>query len=1150
MAYSGSKPVGGKMTRTPPTVRLALRLSVAIALIAAPVAAQAPVATEFDKLHFRSIGPATMSGRVADLAVYEANPAIFYVATAHGGVWKTTSNGALWTPLAQDKGLLSIGAVAVSQRNPDLVYIGTGESNNRQSGSWGDGMWKSTDGGKTVTNIGLPNSKHIGRIVLDPNNDQTVFVASAGPLYGPGGDRGIFKSTDGGRTWKNVLPGNQDTGANDVVISHADPRVMYAAMYQRRRTTCCMNGGGPGSGVYKSTDGGETWARLAVPGFPSGALGRVGLDVYRRSAGMIFVSVEAPGGGGRGQAAPTEGSPDAPASGGGTYRSDDGGVTWRRTSANNPRPMYFSQVRIDPNNSDRIMMGGVGLQMSADGGRLWEPDASLMIHDDLHALWINPANSDHIIQGNDGGVAISYDGAKTWSFLPNLPVGLFYHVGFDMETPYNVCGGMQDNYNWCGPSRSRHTQGIMNYDWFQIQGGDGFVAIPDVRDSRIIYTESQDGNLTRKNKITGESKSIRPTPANVVNATPGEPGYRFHWDTPLMQSPNDPGQLLVAANRVFRSTDRGDSWTAISPDLTTSANRDTIVTMGVKGSDINIARNDGISQWPAIVALAESPKQAGVFYAGTDDGNVQMSRDNGKTWTNITKRLPGFPANAFVSRVVPSRFDAATVYITVDNHRENDYGPHAWVSKDFGTTFARVTNGLNGEVTRTLTEDLKNPDVLYMGTETGIFVSLDRAQSWRRIKANFPTVRVDELTIHPRDNALLVASHGRALWILDDLSPIQEYSAAAAASTDGKVFSPSPALQWKNMDNRNDEFWGHQYFVGENPPTEAVVNIYLKRSIPGLTLRVNDASGRLVRNVAVSAAKNAAGIQSVCWDQRGEPLPVDSATAALAAQFAGGGGGRGGRGGGTPAIPGIPTPAPTAGYLPVNPCADGGGGGGGGGGGRGGGAPGAAPYVVPGTYTVQLVANNTVLDSKTLRVVGDPAVRIVGAERERYNAIANDLHVLSGRAAAAVSALNPLNRQIGDARTKVRDGASIPADIKTRFEAFYKEWEATRRKFGISDPPAFNAGGGRGGGGGGGRGGGGGGADNSDNVVAKINGARASVAAFWEMPSASTMQQINEAKTGLPRAIAEANAFISKANAMSAALKPHNITLTVPAPVK
>jgi len=1124
------------MTRMLPAVRNALAI---LALAATSLVAQTlngSVATEFEKLHFRSIGPATMSGRIADIAVYEANPAIWYVGTAHGGVWKTTSNGAMFTPLLQDKGLMSIGDIAVSQLNPDVVYVGTGESNNRQSGSWGEGLYKSTDGGKTWSHIGLRDSKHINRIVLDPNNNDVVFVAATGALYGPGGDRGVYKSTDGGRTWRNVLKVDENTGANDLVVAATDPNIMYASTYQRRRSTCCMNGGGPGSGIWKSTDAGEHWMRLSGPGLASGALGRIGLDTYRRSANTLFVSVEGPAGAG-GRGGPADVGIDQPAAGTGTYRSDDGGTTWRKTSVNNPRPMYFSQVRIDPNNPDRIYMGGVGLQMTIDGGKTWETDASLVIHDDLHALWINPSNSDHIIQGNDGGIALSYDGAKTWSFIPNLPVGLFYHVGFDMETPYNVCGGMQDNYDWCGPSRSRHTSGIYNYDWFQIQGGDGFVAIPDLRDSRIIYTESQDGNITRRNKVTGESKSIRPSPANVVGAVAGEPAFRFHWDTPLMISPVDNGTLLVAANKVFKSTDRGDSWVAISPDLTTGANRDTIVTMGLKGSDITIARNDGVSNWPAIVALAESPKQAGMYFAGTDDGNVQMSKDGGKTWQNITSRIPGFPKGAFVSRIVPSRFDAATVYVTVENHRENDYEPHIWVSNDGGSSFSSLNANLKGEVARTLTEDIKNPDLLYVGTETGIFITLDRGKSWRRLKANFPTVRVDELTIHPRDNALLVASHGRSLWILDDLSPIQEYAAANAA--DAKLFTPSPALQWKQMDNRNDEFWGHQFFVGENPPLDAVISFNLKKNIPGLGLRITDASGRTIRGLSIPASRNQAGIQTVCWDQRVEPIMGDT-TGAGGGGGGGGGGGRGGRGGAAPAVPGIPVPLPTAGYLPANPCSaaaeDGSGGFG-----FFTGLGNAGPHVLPGNYNVQLVSGDAVLDTKPLRIVGDPAVRMADAERKKYNDVATDLHELQRRATAVQTTLSALNRQISDASPKVRDGSAIPADVKSQFDAFNKEWECVRRKFGVGAPTAPA---GRGGGGGRGA------APDPDNVIGRIGAAKSSVAAFWENPSAATMQQYNEAKAMLPKAIADANAFITKANAMSNTLKAHNVTLTVPAAIK
>jgi CheY-like chemotaxis protein len=915
-----------------------------------------------------------------------------------------------------------------------------------------------------------------------------------------------------------------------------------------------MNGGGPGSGMWKSIDGGDTWTRINGGGFPAGSLGRISVDVFRGNANTIYSAVEGPATGGRGAAPTDESAPEGAAGGGGgrggaaqtgstgVYRSDDGGVTWRKTSGTNPRPMYFSQMRIDPINADRIYMGGVGLHMSIDGGKTFETDAALVTHDDIHAIWIDPKNSDHILIGNDGGLAVSHDMSRTWTFIPNLPVGLFYHVSFDMETPFNVCGGMQDNYDWCGPSASRMNRGIFNYDWFQIQGGDGFVAVPDLRDSRIIYTESQDGNMTRKNKITGESKSIRPTTQNVTNAKAGE-SYRFHWDTPLMLSPNNPGILLAAANRVFRSTDRGDSWVAISPDLTKNENRNDIVTMGLKGSDITISRNDGISQWPAIVALAESPKLAGVYYAGTDDGTVQMTRDDGKTWVNITKNLPGFPAgHAFVSEVVPSRFDAATVYVTVDNHRLNDYAPYVWMSTDFGATFRAMVSGLDGEVIKTLTEDTRNRDVLYVGTETGIFLSLDRGASWRRLKANFPTVRVDELTIHPRDNALLVATHGRALWILDHLEPIQEY--AAAQKAEATLFTPGPSLQWKSKDDRNDEFWGHQFFTGENPPIETVLQLYFTKSLTKPALRISDARGVTIRELAIPDAKNVAGIQNVCWDQRVEPLREVAGAAPAGGRGGGGGGGAGGpgRGGaGVRPIADVPMPLPPVGYMAENPCATPGGGGGGGGfGGRGGGGGTQGPHVQPGTYSVALVSDGKVVQTKPLKIVMDPQVQMSTVARAQYNAVLMDLHGLQRQGVDMTAQLTALYSEMQKTVPKV-DSSSASAAVKAQFSAFRKEFDAVRAKFGVGIPAVTFAP--PGGGGGGGRGGAG--ADNA-NVVGRVGTVKGAIMGTWETPSASLMKQANEVKVALPAALLQANAVITKARAMSKVLAPAGVTFTVP----
>ena len=1120
---------------------------VALLLLCAPTAAHAQ---EFDKLHFRSIGPATMSGRISDLAIYEANPAIWYVGTAHGGVWKTTSNGAMFTPLFQDQGLIAIGDVAVSQIDPDLVWVGTGESNNRQSTSWGSGIYKSTDGGKTFALMGLPQSKHINRIIIHPTDNDVVLVASTGPLFGPGGERGVYKTTDGGKSWTQVLKVDDETGANELVMSATDPNILFASTYQRRRTACCMNGGGPGSALWKSTNGGDTWTKVTGTGFPTGSLGRISVDVFRQSPNIVYATVEGPAPGAQRAAAATENmesAPAAPATRGvvagvsGLYKSNDGGATWTKQSNTNARPMYFSQLRIDPVNPERIYMGGVGLHLSLDGGRTFETDAALVTHDDVHGIWINPKNPDHVILGNDGGLATSYDMSRTWSFIPNVPVGLFYHVSYDMETPYNVCGGMQDNYDWCGPSASRMSRGIFNYDWFQILGGDGFVAIPDLRDSRIIYTESQDGNMVRRNKVTGESKAIRPTPQNVVNATAGE-AYRFHWDTPLMLSPNDPGVLLAAANRVFRSTDRGDSWTAISPDLTTNEKRDSIVTMGLKGSEIAISRNDGISQWPTIVSLAESPKQKGVFYTGTDDGTVSMSKDNGATWQNITKNVPGFPAgHAFVSEVVPSRFEAGTVYITVANYRQNDYAPYVWMSTDFGASFRVITAGLAGEVVRTLTEDTRNPDVLYVGTETGIFLTLDRGKSWKRLKANFPTVRVDELTIHPRDNALIVATHGRALWILDHLEPIQEFNAAQKA--DATLFTPGQTLQWKAKDDRNEEFWGHQFFTGENPPTEAVIQVHLKKTVTNPLLRIIDASGAMVRELALPAAKNVAGIQTVCWDQRVEPIRDASAVAGNPAGGPPGAGGFGGGGG--RAIPGLPVPLPTVGYLPENLCATAGGamgGAGGGGFGRGGGGANQGPQVLPGAYTVALVVDGKTVESKQLTIVMDPLVQLTQAQRVAYNALATELHAAQQAGAAAAAPMAALLTEVRKAAAKIDSTPTLPDSVKTQFAAFRKDFDVVRAKFGVGAPAvAFGPGGGGGGGGGAGFG------ANDANVLARLGAVKSGLLGVWETPSASVQSQAATAKAALEAAATESKAFMARAKTMSAILAANGITLTVPA---
>ena len=1079
----------------------------------------------FDSLHFRPIGPAGMSGRIADLAVYEANPSIFYVAAAHGGVWKTTNGGTTFEPQMQNQGLMSIGDVTVSQSNPDLIWVGTGESNNRQSTGWGDGVFKSTDGGKTYASMGLKSSLFVNRIVIDPKDNDMVFVAATGSLWGPGGERGVFKTTDGGKTWKQVLKVDEDTGANDLVMDATNDRILYASTYQRRRSACCMNGGGPGSGIWKSIDGGETWNRLRGNGLPDGPLGRIGLDAYRRRPNILYALIEGPDPAARGNN-PDEAPPPPPGRSNvartvtptlatGLYRSDDAGATWRKVNDENPRPMYFSQIRIDPNDPDTIIYGGVKLHHSTDAGKTVNTNATQTIHDDVHAIWWDPANSQHVMIGDDGGLAVTYDQTRTWNFFQNLPIGLFYHVSFDMATPFHICGGMQDNYVWCGPSAVRGAAGIANYHWQTMQGGDGFVALQDPTDFRIAYSESQDGNMVRIDRVTGETESIRP------QALPGEPALRWNWDTPLALSPQDPKIVYAVGNKIYRSSNHGLNWEGVSPDLTGNANRDDIVTMGLKGSDVTIAKNDGIQAWPTIVSFAESAKRPGLLYAGTDDGHLQISRDTGRTWTDVMDKIPGLPKGVWVSEVVPSRFDEGTVYATFDGHRQNDFGTYVYVSHDFGQTWQSSAANLKDEVVKTLTEDPRNPNVLYIGAETGLFVSIDRAKSWQRIRANLPDVRIDEITIHPRDNAMILATHGRALWILDHLEPIQEYAAAGEAAGDAKLFSSAPSTMYRRpARDRNYEFWGDHAFFGENPPQSAVISWVNKKAVGEVKLKITDAAGRDVREIAgpVLANSKSVGIQSACWDLRVQPAPPMPTARGTAD--------RGGRN----AEPGTRNPEPETPRSPFGagcdvPSQTGGGG-------FGGGTPVGGPWVLPGTYTVALVVDGKSVDSKPLKVVDDPEVALTSVERKRMFDMAIEMHDLQKPVTDAVAAQQSLSRQMTEIADAIGKRSDVSADVKSKFEALQKDVAALAPRL---TPPQGRGGGGRGG--------------DNPSVVARLGQAKNGL--MGGMPvTEQTTRAYTEARVQGPKASADLNAILARAATVSTALARYNLTLTVPAPVK
>ena len=616
--------------------RRALACTVVLTLTA--VSAAAKENGPFDGLRFREIGPATPAGRIDDFAVLESNPAVFYVGTATGGIWKTTNNGTTFETVFDDQTTSSIGDLAIAPEDPNLVWVGTGENNNRQSSSWGDGVYKSTDGGKTWKNMGLRESMHIARIVIDPTDLDVVYVAALGSLWGAGGERGVYKTTDGGESFERVLHVDDDTGATELVMDPRNPKVLYTAMYQRRRRSWGFNGGGPGTAIYKTADGGRSWTKL-TEGIPEGPKGRIGLDVYRKNLDVVYARIE---------------HEDE----GGVYRSDDAGASWTKLSSVNPRPMYFSQIRVDPTDDSRIYVLGTPLLVSDDGGKTFRDDGARRIHVDFHAMWIDPNDSSHLMLGGDGGVGISYDRSETYVWLNNMPVGQFYHVSYDMSTPYYVCGGLQDNFTWCGPSSVRSYAGIANDDWFIIGGGDGFVALADPDNPRIMYSESQNGRMNRVDRVTNERQSIRPDPQG------DEPELRWNWDTPMLLSPHDSATVLVAANKVFRSRDRGQLWAAISPELTTNVDRDELELMGVYGKDVTIAKHDGIAHFPTLVTFAESEIREGLYWAGSDDGLAHVSSDAGVNWSDVTKNVPGLPAGANVSRLAPSRFESNRVVPT------------------------------------------------------------------------------------------------------------------------------------------------------------------------------------------------------------------------------------------------------------------------------------------------------------------------------------------------------------------------------------------------------------------------------------------------------------------------------------------------------
>ncbi|MGB6336024.1 MAG: glycosyl hydrolase [Thermoanaerobaculia bacterium] len=851
----------------------------------------------FSGLQFRGLGPAIASGRISEIAVDPRNPKIYYVAVSSGGVWKTVNSGTTWTPIFDNEGSYSIGTVTVDPNNPLIVWVGTGENNSQRSVAYGDGVYKSMDGGKSWKNVGLENSEHIGKIIVHPDNSDIVFVASQGPLWGPGGDRGLYKTEDGGETWKKILDISENTGVNEVLMDPRDPDVLYASAYQRRRRVWTLIDGGPESGIYKSTDGGENWQQLEA-GLPKEDMGRIGMAISPADPDVVYAIIEASG-------------EDK-----GFYRSLDAGVNWENQNEYvSGSGQYYQEIIADPENVDRVYSMDTWMMVTEDGGKSFHKVGETFKHVDNHSLWINPEDTDYLLAGCDGGVYESWDRGATWHYKANLPVTQFYKVGIDNDTPfYNLYGGTQDNTTLGGPSRNVSGNGILNSDWITTVGGDGFQTRVDPEDPNIIYSQWQYGGLVRFDKRSGEEIDIRPQHGK------DEEPIVFNWDSPLIISPHSHTRLYFAGNRLFRSDDRGDTWRPVSPDLSRQIDRNRLEVMDRVWSVDAVAKNLSTSFYGNIVSLAESPLEEGLIYAGTDDGLIQVTADGGENWRRI-ESFPVVPSMTYVAYIVASQHDADTVIAAFNNHKNSDFKPYVLKSTDRGATWTSITGDLpeRGSVF-SLAEDHVNPELLFAGTEFGAFFTLDGGGQWIQLEGGLPTIAVRDMQIQQRENDLVLATFGRGFYILDDYSPLRRLN-RQILENDSVLFPVKDA--WMYMESHplgmpGKGFLGDSLYSAPNPPFGAVITYYLDEDLktrkelrqeaekelvekgepvyypgwdelraedreekPVILLTVSDREGNVVRRLT---GPTKSGFHRVAWDLRYpastptslEPFPADN----------------------------------------------------------------------------------------------------------------------------------------------------------------------------------------------------------------------------------------------------------------------------------
>ncbi len=916
-------------------------------------------------LRARNIGSAVMSGRIATVdGVQEGQRLTVYVGSASGGVWKSQNGGTTFKPVFDKQSVQSIGAVTIDPKNPKTVWVGTGESWTRNSVSVGDGVYKSTDGGENWTNLGLKNSERIAKILVDPNDTNTVYVCATGKLWSDGDERGVYKTTDGGKSWAKILKGaNLSTGCSMISMDKSNPKILYAGMWDFRRQGWTFRSGGDGetafsgSGLFKSTDGGATWKELdekSAKGLPSKPWGRIAVAVAPSNPKVVYAMVEA--------VMPKNG----------LYRSDDGGQTWTALDRSQMmiwRPFYFANLIVDPKDENKLYKAGGSLIYSSDGGKSFS-NVNGGAHGDFHDVWIDPNNTNHVITGDDGGLWYSYDTANKWWKADNLPVSQFYHVSVDMETPYRVYGGLQDNSSWVG--YSQFPGGIANSQWENMYGGDGFWMFADPTDPDYLYAESQGGYIGRVNRKTHESRGIQPLPGY------NEGKLRYNWNTPIQVSKN--GTLYIGSQFLFRSRDKGQTWDRISPDLTTNdPNKQKQEESGGVSVD-----NSSAEMHTTIYAISESPKNQNTIWAGTDDGNVQVTRDGGKTWSNVVGNIKSLPKNAWVSSIDAGHFDEGTAYASFDTHTFGIMSPYVYKTTDFGKTWTAIVapNSNVRGYSHVVKEDLVNKGLLFVGTEMGLWISVDGGGQWAQYKGGeFPNVAVRDLAIHPRDNDLVIATHGRGIWIIDNITPLRALT-QEVISKDIAFLQAEPAVQ--KIQAGGGWASGDASFVGDNPPDEAVITYYQKkRHIFGdLKIEVFDPKGQVIGTIPASKRR---GLNRVKWGMR---LPA----------------------------PTVPPAASIAGGATIG------------------------PRIMPGIYTVRMTKDKAVYETP-LKVELDPRVKFTLADRQMQFNLAMTLYNLFGDMTKTVESINYMRLALDDRAAKTTDPA-----LKTRLQTASTQVDELRRK--------------------------------------------------------------------------------------------------------